>query len=162
MVQAYLQSARETGGGRVVDGRGQVARYVRFAGPYALAAIPARYAVERGDWAAATKLEPTPGAFPFAEALTHFARGLGAARTGDAAGAEKEGLELARLRDALKAAKNAYCATEARLRRLGVAACAALARGKSDDALALMRSAADPAAPTVNHIVPPLPILPPL
>src|SRR5258708_5289392 len=105
MVYAYLQLARDTDARRVVDERGQVARYVRFAGPYALAAIPARYAVERGDWAAATQLQPTPGALPFAEALTHFARGLGAARTGDAAGAEKEGLELARRRDALKAAK---------------------------------------------------------
>ena len=160
MVYAYLQLARDTDARRVVDERGQVARYVRFAGPYALAAIPARYAVERGDWAAATKLEPTPGAFPFAEALTHFARGLGAARTGDAAGAEKEGLELARLRDALKAAKNEYWATEVEVSRLGVAAWAALARGKSDDALALMRSAADAEDRSEKHIVTPGRILP--
>src|ERR1700720_594604 len=51
--------------------------FTRVGGPYALAAIPARYAVERGDWVAATKLEPTPSAFPFTEALTHFALGLG-------------------------------------------------------------------------------------
>src|SRR6202022_4774445 len=98
MVYAYLQLARDTDARRVLDERGQVARYVRSAGPYALAAIPARYAIERGDWAAATKLEPTPSAFPFTEALTHFALGLGAARTGDAAGAEKAVEEVARLR----------------------------------------------------------------
>src|SRR4029077_19703270 len=160
MVYAYLQLARDTDARRVLDERGQVARVVRFAGPYALAAIPARYAVERGDWAAATKLEPTPSAFPFAEALTHFALGLGAARTGDAAGAEKEVQELARLRDALKAAKSEYWATEVEVNRLGVAAWAALARGKSDDALVLMRSAADAEDRSEKHIVTPGRILP--
>ena len=160
MVYAYLQLARDTDARRVVDERGQVASSVRFAGPYALAAIPARYAIERGDWAAATKLEPTPSAFPFAEALTHFARGLGAARTGDAAGAEKEAQELARLRDALRAAKNEYWATEVEVSRLGVAAWAALARGRADDALALMRSGADAEDRSEKHIVTPGRLLP--
>ena len=55
------------------------------AGVFALAAIPARYALERGDWADAAKLETHPGKYPYTEALTHFARALGAARTGDVA-----------------------------------------------------------------------------
>src|SRR5580704_16750032 len=69
MVYAYLQLARDTDARRVIDERGQVVRFARFAAPYALAAMPARYTVERGDWAAAAKLEPTVSAFPFTEAL---------------------------------------------------------------------------------------------
>ena len=160
MVYAYLQLARDTDARRVIDERGQVVRFARFAAPYALAAMPARYTVERGDWAAAAKLEPTVSAFPFTEALTHFARGLGAAHTGDAAGAEKEAQELVRLRDALKAAKNEYWAAEVEVSRLGVAAWAALAQGKADDAVALMRSAADAEDRNEKHIVTPGRILP--
>jgi hypothetical protein len=160
MVYAYLQLARDTDARRVVDERGQIARFTRFAAPYALAAMPARYAIERGDWAAAAKLEPTPSAFPFTEALTHFARGIGAARTGDAAEADRAAQELTRLRDALKAAKNEYWAAEVEVSRLGVTAWAALARGKSDDAVALMRSAADAEDHSEKHIVTPGRILP--
>ena len=111
----------------------------RVAGPYALAAMPARYAIERGAWREAAKLEPRPSKFPFTEAMTHFARALGAARSGDPAAAEKDVEELAPLRDALKAAKNEYWATEVEVRRLAVAAWTALAQGKSDEALGLMR-----------------------
>ena len=55
------------------------------AGVFALAAIPARYALERGAWAEAATLEPQPSKFPYTEALTYFARAIGAARIGDAA-----------------------------------------------------------------------------
>jgi Flp pilus assembly protein TadD len=67
---------------------------------------------------------------------------------------------LTRLRDALKAAKNEYWAAEVEVSRLGVTAWAALARGKSDDALALMRSAADAEDHSEKHIVTPGRILP--
>jgi tetratricopeptide (TPR) repeat protein len=96
----------------------------------------------------------------FATALTHVARGLGAARSGDPATADKEALELARLRDALKAAKNDYWAGEVEISRLEVAAWSALAQGKRDEALALMRSAADSEDKSEKHIVTPGRILP--
>src|SRR5439155_237324 len=55
---------------------------------YALAAIPARHALERGRWREATTLAVRPSPeWRAAEALTHFAHALGAARTGDTAGA---------------------------------------------------------------------------
>jgi len=160
MVYAYLQLARDADAQRVIEESAQLGRVVRFAAPYAVAAMPARYAIERGDWAAATKLTPRPSAFPFTEALTHFARGLGAARTGDAAMADKEGQELTRLRDALKTAKSEYWATEVELNRLGVAAWTALAQGKQDEALGLMRNAADLEDRNEKHIVTPGRILP--
>ena len=71
---------------------GAARRYAKIApsapgsvGVFALAAIPARYALERGAWADAAKLVPQPSRYLYADALTYFARALGAARTGDAA-----------------------------------------------------------------------------
>ena len=160
MVYAYLQLARDGDARRVIDESAQVARFVRFAAPYALAAMPARYAIERGDWRSATALDPRPSSFPFSEALTHFARALGAARSGDAVSAEKSVQELARLRDALKAAKSEYWATEVEVSRLGAAAWTALTQGKRDEALGLMRSAADIEDKNEKHIVTPGRIVP--
>jgi tetratricopeptide (TPR) repeat protein len=162
MVYALLQLGRDTDARRVVDEAARVTGMtsVRAAAPYAYAAMPARYAIERGDWKTAITLEPRPNNFQFTESLTHFARGLGAARTGDAVAAEKSAQELARLRDALKAAKNEYWATEVEISRLGVAAWTALAQGKRDEALALMRNAADIEDKNEKHIVTPGRIVP--
>jgi tetratricopeptide (TPR) repeat protein len=157
MVYASLQLARDADAGRVADEAKGVSGFttLRFAGPYAQAAMPARYAIERGDWKAAAALEPQASQFAFVSALTHFARGLGAARGGDAVAAEKEVQELARLRDALKTAKNDYWASEVEISRLGVAAWTAQALGKHDEALGLMRSAADIEDKNEKHIVTP-------
>jgi tetratricopeptide (TPR) repeat protein len=106
------------------------------------------------------KLEPRASAFPVTVARTHFARGLGAARSGDPTAAAKAEQELARLRDALRAAKNEYWATEVEVSRVGVTAWTALAQGKQDEALALMRSAADVEDRNEKHIVTPGRILP--
>jgi tetratricopeptide (TPR) repeat protein len=116
--------------------------------------------IERGDWKQAMTLEPRPSQFPFTEALTHFARALGAARSGDTAAAEKDVQELARLRDTLKAAKNEYWVTEVEVSRLGAAAWTALAQGKPDEALSLMQSAADIEDKNEKHIVTPGRIVP--
>src|SRR5205814_3887136 len=64
------------------------------------------------------------------------------------------------LRDALKAAKSEYWATEVEVSRVGVAAWTALAQGKSDEALTLMRGAADAEDRSEKHIVTPGRILP--
>ncbi len=162
MVYAHLQVARDADARRLMDEGAAVTGFttLRFAGPYAQAAMPARYVIERGDWKQAMTLEPRPGQFAFTVALTHFARALGAARSGDAAAAEKEVQELARLRDALKAAKNEYWATEVEVSRLGAAAWTALALGKQNEALTLMRSAADLEDKNEKHIVTPARIAP--
>ena len=89
----------------VMEEAAQVSGFTRPAGPYAFAAIPARYAIERGDWSGAMKLQPIANDLHYTEALTRFARALGAARSGDPASAEKELEQLARLRDALKRRK---------------------------------------------------------
>jgi tetratricopeptide (TPR) repeat protein len=160
MAYAYLQLARDTDARRVVEEAAQVSGARRFSGPYALAAIPARFAIERGDWRQAAKVQPIPSKFPFADAMTYFARALGAARSGDPASAENDVQQLATLRDALKAAKSDYWATEVEVSRLGAAAWAAWARGKHEEALGLMRSAADIEDKSEKHIVTPGRIVP--
>lgn len=162
MTYAYLQLARDADARRVVDESATVSGFntLRFAGPYAQAASPARYAVERGDWKLAMSLEPRPGPFPFTVALTHFARGLGAARSANVGAAETEVKELTRLRDELRAATNDYWATEVEISRLAVAGWTALAQGKKDEALALMQTAANTEDKTEKHIVTPGRILP--
>src|SRR3982075_1925339 len=79
-----------------------------IAGPYALAASPARYAVERGDWKAAAVLQVRPSPLAHVQAVTHFARALGAARSGDPEAAKADIAKLAELRDKLRDAKDAY------------------------------------------------------
>src|SRR5262245_10377912 len=133
---------------------------LRFAGPYAQAAMPARYAVERGDWKQAAALTPLSSQWPFTVALTHYARALGAARSGDPAAAETAVQELARLRDARQAAKSEYSATEVEVSRMSGAAWTAVALGKPDEALTLMRGAADIEDKSEKHIVTPGRIVP--
>lgn len=160
MVYAYLQLARDDDARRVVVEGAQVTGSLRFVGPYAQAAMPARYAVERRDWQQAMKLEPGDSGLPYTKALTHFARALGAAHSGDTASAERDVQKLIELRDALKAADNKYWTTEVEVSRLGAAAWTAWAQGKRDEALALMRSAADTEDKSEKHIVTPGRIVP--
>jgi len=117
--------------------------------------MPARYALERGAWGEAAQLQPTPSKFPFTEAMTHFARALGAARSGDPAAAEKDVERIVALRDELKAAKSEYWANEVEVMRLASLAWVALAQKKSNDALAPMRQAADIEDKSEKNIVTP-------
>jgi tetratricopeptide (TPR) repeat protein len=145
MAYAYLQLARDGDARRVLEEAPRVAGVnpmVRSS-PYALAAIPARYALERSAWKEAAQLQPHASRFPFTEAMTHFARAVGAARSGDVAAAERDVQELVRLVEALKAAKDAYWAVEVEVQRLGGAAWVAYAQGNREEALTLMRAAAD-------------------
>jgi tetratricopeptide (TPR) repeat protein len=115
-----------------------------FVSLYARGAIPARYPMERGQWAAAATLpDPADTKYPYTGAMTLFARGIGAARSGNPEAAEGDIARLATIVAALKAAKNDYWAAEVEAQRLSVAAWIALAQGTRDEALGLMRSAAD-------------------
>jgi hypothetical protein len=144
LVYALLQLARDDDARRVVEEAPGVRgpEQVRST-PYALAAIPARYAIERGAWKEAAQLQPQPTRFPFTAAITHFARALGAARSGDVAAAQASVDELARIVETLKAAKDDYWAVEVEVQRLGAAAWTAWAAGRREGALKLMRAAAE-------------------
>jgi tetratricopeptide (TPR) repeat protein len=106
------------------------------------------------------KLAPSPSNFPFTEAMTHFARALGAARSGDPAAAQMDVDKIAALRDRLKSAKSDYWANEVEVMRLASAAWVALAQNKDGEALALMRQAADIEDRSEKNIVTPGRLLP--
>ena len=161
MVYAYMQLARDNDARLVVEEAQRVtAPGPGQGGPYALAAIPARYAVERGAWKDAMRLQPRPSRFPNTEAMTYFARALGAARSSDAVAAERDVQELGRIVNALKSAKNDYWATEVEVQRLSAAAWTAYAKGNRDEALSLMRSAAEMEDKSEKSAVTPGRILP--
>jgi Flp pilus assembly protein TadD len=161
LAYAYLQLGRDADARRILE----EARITRSASPgqgtpYALAAIPARYAVERGAWKEAARLEPQENRFRFTVAFTHFARALGAARSGDAAAAERDTQEIARIGEALKAAKDAYWSTEVEVQRLAAAAWVAHAKGDRDAALGLMRASAELEAKSEKSAVSPGRLMP--
>ena len=136
-----------------------------FAGAFALAAIPARFALERGQWAEAAALSPTPAdlawnRFPQAESIVWFARGLGAARSGNAARAREDLARIEVLRDTMIPAKSPYWAHQSEVQRLAVAGWIARAEGRNEEALSLMRASAAAEETSEKHPVTPGPIKP--
>jgi hypothetical protein len=169
MVYASLQMADDAGAEKV----GAETRAVRtlnnpsFSEVFAAAAIPARLALERGRWAEAATLTLHPAVseadwkrFPQAEAINAFARALGAARSGDAAGARREIERLHTLQKALNERKLAYWAEQVEIQAQVASAWALRAEGKHEEALAAMRAAADHEDQTEKHAVTPGPIMP--
>jgi hypothetical protein len=139
------------------------ARQVAYAG----SAIPARFALERGDWAAAAQLPLHPARadfdwkpFPEGEAVNAYARGLGAARRGDAQAAKAEVARLTELRAAMLAQKKDYWVEQAEIQIGAVTAWAARAEGRNDEALKLMRETADFEDRTEKHIMMPGRVIP--
>src|SRR5947207_14674284 len=161
MVYADLQLTRDAEARRAIDEAMKVGgASTRFVAPYAIAAMPARYAFERGAWAEAAKLQPSGSTYPFVESITYFARSVGAARSGDLAAARKDAEQLESFHKALLDAKNNYWATEVEIQRLAATGWIALGEGRSEEALKLMRAAADLEDRNEKHIVTPGRIVP--
>jgi tetratricopeptide (TPR) repeat protein len=161
MVYAYLQQGRARDARSVVDRAVQNPdRFYGGALGYNFAAMPARYALERGAWAEAAGLRIPTGGAPYVRAITHFARGIGAARAGNAAQARTELDSLASLKAQSDRANDSYWSTVIEAQRLAVSAWVTLASGNRDAALALARNAADLEETVEKHPVTPGPILP--
>jgi hypothetical protein len=130
---------------------------------YALAAGPARVALEQNRWAeaAALPLRPAPS-WPGAEAITHFARSIGAARIGRTARASSEVDTLAQLERALAGlgGQQTYWSAQVAIQRLAAGAWVALATGDTATALQQASDAADREDGTEKHPVTPGPVLP--
>jgi tetratricopeptide (TPR) repeat protein len=162
MVYAHLQLAQDKEARAVIEDmiatKGYPANY--RTGFYAVAASQARYVVERGDWkgAAALKVEPTK--FAYVDAITHFARALGAARSGDPDAAQADIAKLIELRDKLRQDKDAYWAEIVDIQRQVAAAWLLNAQGKHAEALDAMRAAADAEDKTEKSVVTPGPLAP--
>lgn len=168
LMYAYLQSAQDDRAKGILDEALDYSKVdqVVFQAAYAWAAIPARFALERRRWKEAAALVLRPAAFPwerfrFAEANIHFARAVGAARSGDPAAARQEIDKLASIQAALGGAGAGYdWATQVRIQHHAAAAWLAQAEGKAAEAERLLRAAADLEDATDKHPVTPGAILP--
>ena len=161
MVYAYLQMGRDAEARRTIDDAMKIGGISpRFVAYYAIAAMPARYAFERGAWQEGAGLQPPGSAYPFVEAITYFSRSIGAARSGDLVAARRDADQLETQHKALLAAKNSYWATEVEIQRLAAAGWIAAGEGKAEDALKLMRAAADLEDKNEKHIVTPGRVVP--
>ncbi len=167
---AYLQTGQDSAARKLVDILPEVNG--RFdpnaiggaappaAGFFALAAIPARFALERGAWQDAAKLELRPSQYLYTDALTHFARAVGAARSGDAATARSAIDALTMIKDRLVQQKDAYWAEQTEIQRRAASAWLSLLEGRKTDALAEMRDAAAREDATEKSAVTPGPLAP--
>jgi hypothetical protein len=170
MEYAYLQMRRDAEARAVRDRvPALAARYdpnvVRGAAPpsaamFAIAAIPARYALEHRAWAEAADLSPKPTAFPHTEAMTYFARALGAAHLKQLAKARESVDSLAAIAPRLLASNEPYWAEQVQIQRLGAQAWLDLAEGRASDALVHMTQAANREDATEKSAVTPGPLAP--
>jgi hypothetical protein len=162
MVYAYLQTAQDAAARRVFDGIGAVMAKAdpnAYAGYFAAASIPARIALERGAWADAAALAPLSTKLNNVQAITHFARGLGAARAGNVAAARVDLDKLRALEAQMREAKDGYWAEQAGIQGDVVAAWIARAEQKPD-AIDLLRAAAERESKTEKAPVTPGPLAP--
>jgi len=170
-IYAYLQTGQDEAARRILDSLPDIAS--RFdpklilngagspaAGYFALAAIPARYALERQEWEHAAQLTPRDTQFPYTEAMTWFARGLGAARVGRPQAARESAAALKQIRERLLKAGENYWEQQVEIQGLEVEAWAALAEGKKEESLQRMKSAAELEDATEKSAVTPGPLAP--
>src|SRR2546425_1042302 len=166
LAYAYLQEGRDTAARRVVDEAAAApAGYPAgsLVHEYAFAAIPARFALERGRWAEAARLAVRPAPeWPAAEAITHFARAIGGARSSDTALARREIVALAQIESTLTASggSQAYWAGQVAIQRLAAAAWLDVATGDTAGAVLHARHAADREGGTQKHPLTPGAVLP--
>jgi len=129
-------------------------------GDYALAAIPARSALELGNWEDAAGLQVREEGVSWAQAITWVALGIGGARTKHfdlAAHAEES---LASLRDTIAKQHDEYWSKQVEVQRREVLAWIQQQTGKSKDAISTMRSAAELEESMNKHAVTPGAVLP--
>jgi hypothetical protein len=168
---AYLQTGQDAAAGRLLAALPEIA--ARFdpkallsgaggpaVGYFALAAIPARYALERQDWQAASQLPVRETPFPYTDAITWYARGLGAARTGQVEHANEAAVALRSIGERLTKANETYWSQQVEIQQRSVSAWAALAAGDKRGALQQMRSAASLEDGTEKNAITPGPIAP--
>ena len=167
LVYADLQQGRDAAAKQVVDEAvGVTASYPpgSLVNAYALAAIPARYALERGRWSDAARLAVRPAPeWPATEALTHFARAIGTARAGDTALARAEIAALSRIESELSALRGGQVydwTSQVKIQRLAASAWLERAAGNRAEAVRQATAAADLEDRTLKHPITPGAVLP--
>lgn len=170
-VYAYLQTGQDVAARKIVNSLAEIES--RFdpkamiggaggpsAGYFAMAAIPARFALERGDWTQASQLIARDTPFPYTEAMTWFARGLGSARLGQAKAASDAASSLKKLHEQLLKAGENYWALQVEIQEREVEAWGKLAEGHKEDALRQMELAAKLEDGTEKSAITPGPLAP--
>lgn len=164
---AYLQMAQDNAAAEVVSRANELIGLVDItavgatqAGAFAIAAIPARYALERGDFAQAADLTVIPSDLPHTQAMTHFARALGAARSGNPSAAADDINMLGELRSRAEARRDDYWAQQIDIQWRIASAWAAFASDQREQGISLMMTAADIEDGTDKAAVTPGPLAP--
>ena len=152
MAYAYLQLGKDREAKRVI---GELQAVGKFSGARSygrdtgMIAPASRYVLERAAWSEAANLAVPPDLYAYAEAIPRFTRAVGAAKTGNPAMAKGE---IERLQALSKSAENSYWAEQVQVLVLAASAWRASAEGRKDDALKLMRGAADLEDSTEKHV----------
>jgi hypothetical protein len=167
---ADLQMGRDSNAKAILDGLPALAAHFDptaitgaapgSAGVFALAAIPARWVLERSAWTEAAALEPRASAFPYADAMTYFARALGASHSGDLAKSRASVDSLDAIRERLSAKGEGYWAEQVGIQHLAASAWLDLAEHRDSAALVAMREAATREDATEKSAVSPGPLAP--
>jgi tetratricopeptide (TPR) repeat protein len=154
MEYAYLQLGQDAKAKALIEENAAVQKVVgvQLAGRMGQAAVPARYMLERQDWRGAAQLQPLGFAIPPAEAIIHFARAMGAARSGDLAAAQPDVAKMIEIRAGLERANQSYWAGQVEIQILAAQAFIAQAQGKPGEALKFMRAAADLEDGSEKHV----------
>ena len=168
MVYAHLQLGQDRAARAVIEHSLAVPKKVdHFVTAYAYAAMPARYALERGDWKTAATLPLDPPAdtvswqkYPQAEAMNAFGRGIGAAMSRDPAAAQVEVKRLQALRDAAAAMKIGYWVEQIDIQAEVLRGLATGAAGQHTEGIDILRKAAAREDATQKHAVTPGLLLP--
>jgi tetratricopeptide (TPR) repeat protein len=150
MTYSYLQEAQDAKAKEIVDFAGTVRKTnpeLEFSAAYALAAIPARFALERNAWAEAATL-PVPelphwSSYPSFEGLIEYSHALGRAHTGDLEGARKAIDRMRQLRDSSTDPRLDYFKTQLEQQMQAASAWVAYVENKKDDAIDILRRTAD-------------------
>jgi tetratricopeptide (TPR) repeat protein len=154
MQYAYLQLGQDAKAREMLEESAKVKKVVGpvSAGHMARAAVPARYMLERQDWKGAAQLQPLGSPFPAAEGIVHYARAIGAARSGDVAAAQADIEKLKQLREGLLQGKQPYWAEQVEIQVLSAIAWVSNAQGNREEALKYMQGAADLEDSSEKHV----------
>lgn len=167
LVYAYLQTGQEAKAKELVKSVSKISKLDanQFSAGYAMAAIPTRYALERHAWKEAANIKLKQPFFPwdkypYAEAIIHFGRSIGNSHIGNIKSSQESLQKLTAIKDRLKGKKGFDWATQVEIQRLAASGWLAYAKKNNDEAIALLRSAADLEDTTDKHPVTPGAILP--
>jgi tetratricopeptide (TPR) repeat protein len=151
LIYAYLQSGHEADAAKVID---EIKTMPKMKSMYgsdfdpqtnALTKFPAIYDLELRHWSDAAALQVVSGSLRGDQSITHWARAIGAARSGNLVEAHKDLAQIAAIRKEFVAEKKTEYAEAVSEDYQEAAAWVAHAEGEDDEAITSLRTLADKA-----------------